>query len=133
MFIRIYYLIIYVIEGIIFSQYCASVFEAPKSKLLKNISVAALYSILFLISFLQSPQLNLFSFFAANFIFVFLIYRPVWYTALFHSALSTAVMCLCELIIIAIVPYEAAFSYEGWTEFRIWIIPVICDKIIYFL
>ena len=60
MFIRIYYLIIYVIEGIIFSQYCASVFEAPKSKLLKNISVAALYSILFLISFLQSPQLNLF-------------------------------------------------------------------------
>ena len=132
MFIRIYYLIIYVIEGIIFSQYCASVFEAPKSKLLKNISVAALYSILFLISFLQSPQLNLFSFFAANFIFVFLIYRPVWYTALFHSALSTAVMCLCELIIIAIVPYEAAFSYEGWTEFRIWIIPVICDKIIYF-
>ena len=31
MFIRIYYLIIYVIEGIIFSQYCASVFECRYS------------------------------------------------------------------------------------------------------
>ena len=133
MLIRIYYLIIYVIEGIIFSQYCTSVFNAPKSKLLKNIAITVLYSILFFISFWQNPQINLSAFFAANFLFIWGIYRPKWYTALFHSALSAAVMCLCELGMIAAIPYKITYSYANWSEFRIWILPVICDKVVYFL
>lgn len=132
MLIRIYYLIIYVIEGIIFSQYCTSVFNAPKSKLLKNIAITVLYSILFFISFWQNPQINLSAFFAANFLFIWGIYRPKWYTALFHSALSAAVMCLCELGMIAAVPYKITYSYANWSKFRIWILPVICDKVVYF-
>lgn len=132
MIVRLFYLIIYMVEGITYLQYCTTSFECHRPKVQKYTSIIALYSILFLVSFFNNPFINILSFTIANFLFLFLIFSPKWYIAIFNSVLATSIMCLSELIVIIVTPQQISYSFTGWDELRIWIIPVILGKMIYF-
>lgn len=132
MIIRLYYLLFFIIEGIIYLQYCSTIFECQRPRFQRYASIIALYSLLFFISFLNTPLLNILSFVFVNFVFLSVIYRPKWHIALFNAALSTAVMCLGELIMILVTPYTITYSFRNWSEFRIWIVPAVFGKILYF-
>lgn len=133
MIIRLYFLLLYIIEGGIFLQYCSTIFEFSGSKLRKNLTIAVLYLVLFFISFLNQPAINTICFAIVNFIFLLVIYHVKGYIAFFHSILSTAIMCLSEMAVIAITPHTISFSFSDFDELYIWIIPSIMGKIFYFL
>lgn len=133
MMIQICYFVIYIIEGIIFSQYCSAIFDSSHSKLLKNTAMILLYGILFFISLLGNPLINVFAFFVINSLFIICIYQAKWHMVIFHSAISTAVMSLSELIVISLAPYQISYSFDSWAAFRVWVIPMVFGKIVYFL
>lgn len=130
--IRLFYLFFYIVEGITYLQYCSSIFECDCSKIRKYFSIIILYTSLFLISFWGNPLINTFSCIVANFLFLFNIYQPKWYIALFHSVFSIAIMSLSELIFIIIAPNQISYSFSEWSEFQVWIVPFVCSKILYF-
>lgn len=131
--IQFFYLFFYIIEGLTYLQYCSAIFECNRSKMQKYLSLILLYSVLFLISFCGNPLINTFSCSIANFLFLFNIYKPKWYIALFHSVFSVAIMVLIELIFIIISPNQISYSFSEWSSFQIWIVPFVCSKILYFL
>lgn len=133
MIIRLFYLLFYIIEGITYLQYCSTIFECERSKTQKYFCIIVVYSTLFLISFFYNPLVNTFSCVVANFLFLFIIYQPKWYIALFHSVFSISIMFLSELVLIVIAPNQISYSFSEWSEFQIWIIPFVCSKIVYFL
>lgn len=132
MLVKLYYLLFFFIEEIVFLQYCMSVFEYTGSRLHKYVSLTGFYLLLFLISFLSQPLLNVVCFLLADFLFLFLIYQLKWYMAFFHAFFSTSVMCLSEMVVIAVTPQTVAFSFSDFSEFAIWIIPAILGKFFYF-
>lgn len=132
MITRLFYLIIYIIEGITYLQYCSTTFEYNRPKMQKYLSIITLYSILFLISFFNNPFINILSFTIANFLFLLLVFQPKWYISLFNAFLTTAIMCLSELIVIVITPQQISYTFSEWSDLRIWVIPVILGKMIYF-
>ncbi|MCC8050461.1 MAG: GHKL domain-containing protein [Clostridiales bacterium] len=132
MAIRVCFYMIYLIEGFIFFQYCSTLFVSQYANWINVLSLLILYAVLAFFSVFSQPVINIVSFFCINFIYLRFLYQVKWHEALFHSALSTATMFLGEIIIIYISPYELSYSFSSWASFRIWIIPCIFEKIIYF-
>lgn len=127
------YFLIYLIEAIIFWQYCSSLFYSRKSKLAEGLFLLILYSLLFFISFFEYPWLNTTAFFFANFLYIALCCQIKWFSALFHSALVTILMGLSELIIIGIMSYFIPEFLADSMHIRNLVILAVFGKIIYFL
>lgn len=95
----IFYLFIYCMEGFIFFLYADRIFTVRNSRRACLLWICMLYGLLFLFSFSDLIWLKTISFFLANFLCLFLLFRVKWYTALFHTAFLTAVMGSSEVIV----------------------------------
>ncbi len=133
MAIRISYLIIELIEGIIFYLYCSTLFKARLRRWISLLALLALYVLLSLLSAFGLPWLNLTGFFLCNFICLLVLYRVPCLSSLFHAVITTAVMAVSEVIVIFIAPYDLTFSFSGWEDFEVWVFPVVIEKAICFL
>ncbi len=74
----IFYLFIYCMEGFIFFLYADRIFTVGKSRHACLLGTCVLYGLLFLFSFSDLVWLKTISFFFANFLCLFLLFRVKW-------------------------------------------------------
>lgn len=92
------YILNFSMEAIITWQYSSKLFMV-KHSLKKNLVVlTTLYTILLSVFLLKNEWLNALLFFFANAFYLYTQYILKWYAALFHSAVITAIMGMCELM-----------------------------------
>ena len=94
----IYYGLVYFVEALIIWQYGVRMFPSKYSKSIELLWSILLYMIPFALSMAENIWLNIFSFIVINFIYILFIFRSVWYIALFHSAIVTAIMGITEIL-----------------------------------
>lgn len=97
------YLFSFLVEAVILWQYSSSLFTAKYKIHIRLTLLCSLYTLLFATSLFQCAWLNVILYFCANFIFFATQYKVNWKSALFHSAILTAVMGMCELIAYSII------------------------------
>ena len=125
--IIIYYLLIYFIEAIIWAEYVSNIFPPKHQKAFRYFSLFTIYIVLFLVLQFDIVWLNITFFLLGNLLFILLCYDSKWHTALFHAAIATALMSVCELI-----PYPFTLQYTNNTNyFSIMIIWAIFSKTLY--
>lgn len=120
------YFFIYLFEALILWQYTSNLFFSRYTKRKEGIVLLCLYAGLFFVSFMQHIWLNVVTFCLFNFIFIFCMYQSKWYSALFHSLISTAIMTLSELI-------TSNILFSARTDFSFLLMLSIFSKLIYFL
>ena len=97
------YLFSFLVEAVILWQYSSSLFTAKCKIHIRLTLLCSLYTLLFATSLFQCAWLNVILYFCANFIFFTTQYKVNWKSSLFHSAILTAVMGMCELIAYSII------------------------------
>ena len=126
------YALIYLIEAIILWQYSNHMF-ASKTNLFLQISFAILlYSISFSLIFLENIWLNSIVFLCSNFIYLLVIFKIRWYTALFHATTLTITMSASELVVVGLISQIAYDFYEN-SSLRNIVILTVLSKTLYFL
>ncbi len=133
MAVRVFYFLIYMVEALIFYQYCSELFITRYSKTFRIVVLILSYGILSVISGLGIPLVNLLGFVAVNLLYLRLVCSTHWHTALFHAIASTAIMCVCELVVVTAAPLPVTYSFTDWSSFQLWLIPDIISKLAYFL
>lgn len=129
----IFYLFIYCMEGFIFFLYADRIFTVGKNRHACLLGTCVLYGLLFLFSFSDLVWLKTISFFFANFLCLFLLFRVKWYTALFHTAFLTAVMGSSEVIVMGLNTrlYAAFHTAKTYTPDTVFLI--LSSKLLYLL
>lgn len=127
------YIFVYFIEALIIWQYCSNLFNPKHSRLHEGILLFCLYTGLLFVSFAEYPWLNIITFLIANFHFILIMYQVKWYSALFHSSISTIIMGMSELTVFSVMSNFAPVFYAHRKYFRNLIILIVFSKIIYFL
>lgn len=97
------YLFVSFAEAAILWQYTSTLFILKHSVKDRIAVLSGTYFLLFIVSLFNYSGLNAALFLAANFIFLSTQCRIRWYFALFHSAIITAVMGMCELMVTGII------------------------------
>ena len=123
---------IYILEALIFEQYCSELFYTKYAKKTEYLTLFSIYIILFLISSFKIVWLNLILFLLANFSIILLLYHVKRLPALFHSSIITIVMGLSELVILGITSHSKISFYEEQAYLRNFIILTVLSKLIYF-
>lgn len=123
---------IYILEALIFEQYCSELFYTKYAKKTEYLTLFSIYIILFLISSFKIVWLNLILFLLANFSIILLLYHVKRLPALFHSSIITIVMGLNELVILGITSHSKISFYEEQAYLRNFIILTVLSKLIYF-
>lgn len=133
MAVRFCYFLFYIVEALIFYQYCSALFTSRYSRLFRLTVLILSYGVLSVISGLGNTFVNLLGFTAVNVLFLRLVCNTRWHTSWFHSIISTAVMSISELIVITVAPLPATYYFTDWSTFQLWLIPAIIGKLVYFL
>lgn len=102
--LSVYYLIIYLAEAIIWAVYVSNIFRSKRTGLFRFLSLFLIYAALFVASRQNIVLLNICCFVLGNVAYILLCYSSKWYVALFHSAVATTLMCLCEVVVYPFVP-----------------------------
>lgn len=102
--LSVYYLVIYLAEAIIWAVYVSNIFRSKRTGLFRFLSLFLIYAALFIASRQNIVLLNICCFVLGNVAYILLCYSSKWYVALFHSAVATALMCLCEVVVYPFVP-----------------------------
>lgn len=102
--LSVYYLIIYLAEAITWAVYVSNIFRSKRTGLFRFLSLFLIYAALFIASQQNIVLLNICCFVLGNMAYILLCYSSKWYVALFHSAVATALMCLCEVVVYPFVP-----------------------------
>ncbi|RDU24891.1 sensor histidine kinase [Anaerosacchariphilus polymeriproducens] len=124
----IFYFFIILIEAFILWQYTSALFVSLYSKKREIYVLIGMYLLLYLVSFFQISELNTIFFLLVNFTFLITMYQLKWSLALFHSAITTVVMGISELVVLNVISHFVA----NVTHFRNLIILTVFSKIIYF-
>lgn len=130
---KILYFIIYIIESLILLQYTSTLFKAKHKKYIELPFLLFLYMIAYFFSFHSNFLLNAMTFFLANFFFIFAMYFTSMQSALFHAAMSTALMCASELIVISIISYYTGNFFKSKNYLFTLMSHTVFSKFIYFL
>lgn len=130
---KLCYFIIFLIEAFILLQYTSALFEAKYRKLIEVPFLLVLYSAIYPLSFISNYFLNAAAFFGVNFVFIFLMYRTNVQLALFHSAISTAVMSASELFVFNIISRYTTGFFTGARHNLNLILLAVFSKFLYFL
>ncbi|MDE5777716.1 MAG: GHKL domain-containing protein [Lachnospiraceae bacterium] len=91
------------IEAVVLWQYASSLFCSSHSSKIRMSLLSALYTILFLLSLLGQTGLNIIIFFVMNTVFLYTLFKLRLLTALFHSAILTAIVGISELAVFGIM------------------------------
>lgn len=127
--ITICYLIIFILEGLIFWQYCRDIFEPKYSHKTEAFFLFLGYAVLFVFSLLGNSVLNFILFVFINLVLCYFLFSPHWSLAFFYSFTASIVMAASELIILSVISY---FSPDFYGAFRNILIGGILSKLIYY-
>ena len=119
-------------EALILWQYTSALFTAKRNLASRLLLLIGSYLGLFVVILSGIGWLNGLLYFIVNLIFIFTQYRTRWYTALFHSAILTAIMCMCELIMYSIVKYSAPHFTVNSKDYLHLIIFAVFNKLLFF-
>jgi len=113
------YFFSFLVEAVILWQYTSTLFVPKYREPAKLLFLCALYLILFSVSIFDYKWLNALLYLLVSFIFLITMHRLKWHLALFHAAVLTAVMSMCELAVYSIIRHfapnfftEAAHSHN---------------------
>ena len=93
----------YIVEAVILWQYTSSLFIPKRQTKIRICMLCSLYMLLFIAFLFDSKWLNAVLYLLINFIFLVTQFDLKWLLALFHSAVLSAVMAMCELIVYSII------------------------------
>lgn len=108
------YLYLYFFEAFILWHYSTSLFSKKRSSLCTTLSLTICYLVLWLLSFLKNPYLNLSMFFLTTFLFIILNFSIHWILALFHCVVLTLSMDLAELLGAFIYSHFVPDYWQTW-------------------
>lgn len=129
----IYYFFAYFIEALILWQYCSAIFLPKRPKSTRAGFLFLLYTILSVVFMVNLVSINALLFFLANLMFIFLMFHGNLFSALFHAALTTAILGLSELATVSIFPNMAHDFYNPLLHQQYFILHMMLSKLIYFL
>lgn len=89
--------------GLIFTYFTNSIFEPKKSYWFANIVTAIGYVLLYLISLLYKPNINMIAFLLTNFAILYLCFKIKLKNAIIQTFILTAIMMLSEAIVSMII------------------------------
>lgn len=127
------YFFVYFIEALILLEYTSNLFYSKYKKTYEIGLLFFLYGILLFIFNQQDLLTNTLSFLLINFLFIFVMYRIKWFSALFHASITTIVMGMSELMVFSIISHFAPDFFTEKNYFRNLIILIIFSKTIYLL
>lgn len=127
-----FYLLSFIIEAVILLQYASHLFKSKHSTRSRGILLASLYSFLFFIALFDINWLNMCLYFAANVVFILTQYNIRILPAFFHSAIITAIMAMCELMVYGIINRFAPNFFIKMESFHNTAIFIICSKTLFF-
>ena len=131
--IYICYFFLYLIEALILWQYTTNLFQSKFNKLREGFFLACIYCTLMFIYMNQDFLMNTLTFLLGNFLFLIVMYRVKWYSALFHSFITTIVMGTSELMVFSSMSHFAPDFFAERKYFRNLVILSIFSKTIYFI
>lgn len=131
--ITLVYIIIYFAEALILWHYCSNIFHSKYSNHIEWVCTFPLYLFLFLTVSQQNMILNLLAFLIINFIYILILFKSKWYSALFHASVTTSVMGLSEVIIANTIPNLVYDFFDRTSLFEKLLILAIFSKLLYFL
>lgn len=129
----LYYLFIYISEALILHLYCSNVFTSKHRPLFQFGLIALTYGILYAISFLQNPYLNILAFISFNFFYITIIYSQKLSTILVHIFTISITMAASEEIILSIFTNLARALYNSSFNASSLFLASILSKLLYFL
>ena len=126
------YFFSFLVEAIILWQYSSNLFPARHTLRRKLAVLCGLYFILFCASLSESIWINIILYFLLNFIFLLTQCYLIWYTALFHSSILTAVMAMSELVVYGITKHFAPRFLDNGRKFYHLLFFSFFSKLIFF-
>ncbi len=125
------YFMIYFFEAAVLWKYCIVLFVYGNHA--KNfILIEAFYMVMYVVSLKANLGINVCLFTIVNFICIRFLYQNRWYTALYHSLITTIAMSIGEFFVLCITMYSFPFYLHGTPLYSL--IPnVIFSKTLYFL
>lgn len=126
------FLLIYIAEAVIYWQYCSSLLTPKHTKTYCLISLVVTYIILFIISLLKYPILNMFSFLLFNILYMKLTYRIRFIHSLFHATAACTIMNFSELIVLNLLPANNHGVFDGTYSISNLFILASLSKLVYF-
>lgn len=126
------YFFSFLVEAIILWQYASTLFVPKHRAKTQLILLCTLYLILFAVSLYDFKWLNASLYLLVNFIFLITMYQLKWHSVLFHSAVLTAVMSMCELTVYSIIGrFAPHFFYKNHISHNI-ILFAVFSKMMFF-
>lgn len=120
------------VEAVILWQYASTLFAPRHGAKSRLILLCALYLMLFAISLYDFKWLNASLYLLVDFLFLTAMYRLKWHSALFHSAVLTAVMSMCELTVYSIIGHFAPHFFTETTYSHNIILFAVFSKMTFF-
>lgn len=130
--LTVFYFLCFIIEAVILQQYATSLFVSKHSLKETLCTLGLLYLVLFAVSLLNMKWLNIGLYLLFNFIFLITQYRLKFHMAFFHSALITAVMSMCELLIYNLVERFTPHFFSEVEQVNNMIVFIIFSKLLFF-
>lgn len=127
------YLFIYLVEAGILWWYIQGVFNLKYSNTLKSIIIFTGYGILFLLSFLNSFQINATAFLLINFIIIKVLCTCKWSVSIFHALILSCFVGLCEIGSFAIFSQFKETNFFTDTHMMLVVIVTLLSKLLYFI
>ena len=127
------YFLIFFMESVILWQYSSNLFVPRRSLPARITILCVLYCILFFAaSLFQSNGINAFLYLFSDFIFLETQYRLKAQSAFFHSAILSAVMGMCELLVYGIFKcFAPHFLENGRDAFHLFLFATF-SKLLFF-
>lgn len=117
--------------GFIFAYFTNSVFEPRRSYLFANIGTTIGYILLYLISLLYNPNINMICFVVVNFALLYLCFKIKLKNAIIQIFILTAIMMLSEALVSMLTNIGVFGLSDASLTSRI--IHVVPSKLIYFI
>ncbi|MGN0160313.1 MAG: sensor histidine kinase [Lachnospiraceae bacterium] len=112
----LYYLMVYVIEASILGLYCHRIFSCRVGRLAGAVILYGCYICLVPAALLTNPLVNGLLFFIVNCLIMIVVYNSKIPVAVFHSVFLTALMGICELVVVSLVPFLVIRNYREVDE-----------------
>lgn len=127
------YLFIYILEAGILYWYMCGVFAVKRSKTQRAITISAGYGILFLLSFINSVQINAIAFTLINFIILKLLCCAKWHMCFFHALILSCFAGTGEIGSFAVFSQFKETGFYTDTHMLLIVIVTLLSKLLYFI
>lgn len=130
---NICYLLIHVFEALMFSYFCKKIFQIGPQKIKYYASLIGLYGLLFVVSFIKNPYINIISYILINFCFILLIVKAKWSSALLISIIVIVSTGLAKVVTCALTQTVSLSRFGMQLSANQLLLLTTINKLIYFL